>query len=81
MADWDVNDVAIESRELTSLCEPDPLLRKLIMTHKVSYNLLQKTCSNLGGRMPVAFDKEKLAQTSAQFLVSVLCCNIFKTFS
>ncbi len=72
MSKWEANQVTVVTRELESLCKPDPLLRQLIMTQKISYNLLSKTCNNLGGRMPVAFTKDQLANTSNLFQVYAL---------
>ncbi len=77
MSKWEANQVTVVTRELESLCKPDPLLRQLIMTQKISYNLLSKTCNNLGGRMPVAFTKDQLANTSNLFQVCTV--NILKS--
>ncbi len=69
MGVWDINEVDIEYRDLKTMCQPDLKLRKFVVSKKISYNMMRKTCDDLKGVMPTPFTKEELIKSNKDFKV------------
>ena len=67
MSSWSAQDVTWESRSLSSLCEDDPILRKLVFPYKVSRTSLFKACESVNGQLPVPFSEQELTESSRGF--------------
>ncbi len=66
---WDTKEVDIEYREMRSMCQPDIKLRKLVVSTKISYNVMRKACDDLNGVMPTPFTKKELMKSNKDFRV------------
>ncbi len=69
MGAWEVGEVAIEHREISSLCTRDPLSGRLLVPGSTSHDNMTKMCHVLGGRLQSYSSPQELEAFSAEIRV------------
>ncbi len=69
MSTWEAMQLDIEYRGLKTLCQPNKKLQKLIISKKISYNAMKKTCDNLEGVLPTPSTEAELVKANGDFKV------------
>ncbi len=60
LSEWNVSSlVTVTDVSLGSLCTPDPLMNKFILTKHVSHRFFEPLCKRLGGVVPVVASPEE----------------------
>ncbi len=77
MGAWDVGEVAIEHREISTLCAPDPLSGRLLVPGSTSHDDMTEMCHVLGGRLPSYSSPQELEALSEEIRVHGICLCVY----